>query len=232
MNVQFSAKGNRGEIWLYDQIGQSFFGEGISAKAFQQELAGLGKITSLNVRINSPGGDVFDGFAIYNQLVQHPAKIEVTVDGLAGSIASVIAMAASPGSLTMAKNALMMIHDPSGMAIGDESEMLRVAALLRTIKGNLVQTYADRTNGSEKEITQWMSDETWFTAKTAVQYGFADTIGAESVVTACFDLSQYKHVPDELRRRAQDAISQPNLNMRRQRLYEQGQRVAAVLRAA
>jgi ATP-dependent protease ClpP protease subunit len=232
MNVQFSAKGNRGEIWLYDKIGQSFFGEGISAKAFQQELAGLGKITNLNVRINSPGGDVFDGFAIYNQLVQHPANIEVTVDGLAGSIASVIAMAAAPGALKMAKNALMMIHDPSGMAIGDESEMLRVAALLRTIKGNLVQTYIDRTNGNENQITQWMSDETWFTAEMAVQHGFADTIGVESAVTACFDLSRYKHVPDELRRRAQDAISQPNLNMRRQRLYEKGQRVAAVLRAA
>jgi len=228
MNVQFSAKGSRGEIWLYDQIGQSFWGDGISAKAFQKELAALGKVSTISLRINSPGGDVFDGFAIYNQLAQHPAAIEVTVDGLAASIASIIAMAADPGKLSMAKNAMMMIHDPSGMALGGESEMLRVAALLKTIKGNLVETYVDRTGAKSADVESWMSDETWFTAESALQHGFADSLTTESAVTACFDVRNFRNVPEKLRLRMQQATAQPVLDMRRQRLHDQQRRAEAL----
>lgn len=232
MKVQFSAKGSRGEIWLYDQIGQSFWGDGISAKAFQKELSALGKVNTINLRINSPGGDVFDGFAIYNQLAQHPASIEVNVDGVAASIASIIAMAADPGKLSMAKNAMMMIHDPNGFAAGGESEMLRVAALLKTIKSNLAQTYIDRTGNKLSTVDQWMSDETWFTAEEAMRHGFADAITAESAVTACFDASSFRNVPESLKKRLQAAIDQPGLaNLRRQRIHEQSQRVAALCRA-
>lgn len=231
MNVQFSAKGSRGEIWLYDQIGQSFWGDGISAKAFQKELSALGKVSTINLRINSPGGDVFDGFAIYNQLVQHPASIEVNVDGVAASIASIIAMAADPGKLTMAKNAMMMIHDPNGFAAGGESEMLRVAALLKTIKSNLVETYVDRTGNQRGAVDEWMSAETWFTAEEAMQHGFADALAAESAVTACFDAKSFRNVPDALKRRMQAAVERPSLsNLRRQRLHEQAQRHAAICR--
>lgn len=229
MNVQFSAKGARGEIWLYDQIGQSFWGDGISAKQFQKDLSALGKVTSINVRINSPGGDVFDGFAIYNQLKQHPASIEVTVDGVAASIASIIAMAADPGKLSMAKNSLMMIHNPSGFAAGGEDEMLRVAALLKTIKGNLAETYVDRTGNKKASVETWMSDETWFTAEAALQHGFADSVGAASAVTACFDFRNFRNVPDALKRRMQDSVAQPGLDLRRERLSDQQRRVAAIL---
>ena len=186
MNVQFQAKGSRGEIWLYDAIGSNFFGDGITAKTFQQELARLGKVGTINLHINSPGGDVFDGFAIYNQLAQHPARIEVDVDGVAASIASIIAMAGD--EIRVAKNASIMIHNPRGFAAGEESEMQRVAGLLRTIKGNLVDTYRDRTGNPADKIASWMDDETWFTAEAALENGFATSVTRETTVTACFDL--------------------------------------------
>ena len=200
MNVQFTAKGSQGEVWLYDQIGQSFWGDGISAKSFQKELSALGKVTSITVRINSPGGDVFDGFAIYNQLKSHPAKVVVDVDGLAASIASVIAMAGD--EIRVASNAMIMIHNPHGMAVGDADEMLRVAALLEQVKGSLADTYAGRTKQPLDKLKAWMDDETWMAADTAVQYGFADGVTNEQPVSACWRLDPYKKVPEQLRARA------------------------------
>lgn len=231
MTVEFKARGSRGEIWLYDQIGASFWGDGITAKAFQKELAALGKVTTINVRINSPGGDVFDGFAIYNQLVQHPAAIEVDVDGVAASIASIIAMAADAGKLRMAKNAMMMIHDPQGGAYGDETELQRVAALLRTVKGNLAETYVDRTGAKRADVDAWMSEETWFTAEAAIERGFADAVTQESQVLAVFDPKAFRNVPEKLRQRLQASVPQPALDLRRLKINEQQRRVAALLGA-
>ena len=233
MTVEFRAKASNGEIWLYDQIGQSMWGDGISAKAFQKELSAMGRVTNISVRINSPGGDVFDGFAIYSQLQQHPANISVSVDGVAASIASIIAMAAGKGRLAMAKNALMMVHDPSGVAIGGESEMMRVASLLRTIKGNLADTYVSRTGNKRTAVDAWMADETWFTAESAIQNGFADVMTAESTVTACFDPSPFRNVPDWLKRQMKDSANEkrPAMELWRERIAEQRKRVAAVCRA-
>ena len=199
MTTEFKARGTTGEIWLYDQIGESFWGDGISAKAFQKELTGLGKVNTINLRINSPGGDVFDGLAIYNQLKSHPARIVVDVDGLAASIASIIAM--SGDEIRMAGNSMMMIHNPHGMAIGDSTEMNRVAALLNQVKGNLADTYAARTGKLRAEIETWMNDETWLTADAAVQHGFADMVTQEQRVAASFEmLAHFRNVPAALRK--------------------------------
>jgi ATP-dependent Clp protease protease subunit len=226
-NVKFEAKGNRGEIWLYDSIGESYFG-GISAKSFQKDLAGLGRVSTINLRINSPGGDVFDGLAIYNLLKAHPAQIVVDVDGLAASIASVIAMAGSSGSIRMAANAMLMIHDPHGVAVGSSSEMQRVATLLDQVKVNLADTYAKRTGQPRATIDGWMSDETWFTSDAAMQAGFADSIAAEQKVAAHFDLSAYRNVPQQLKRRiaAQTVTRSPANDIARVRLAEQDRRLA------
>ncbi len=210
MNVEFKAAGSRGEIWLYDQIGESFWGDGISAKTFQKELSALGRVTTLNVRINSPGGDVFDGLAIYNQLKTHPARVVVDVDGLAASIASVIAMAGD--EVRMAANSMMMIHNPHGMAVGDANEMQRVAALLQQVKGSLSDTYAARTGQQKDQLNAWMDDETWMSAETAVQYGFADAVTDAQQVSASFNLlKNFRNVPDALRRRM-DAGARPMLD--------------------
>lgn len=224
MTVKFQARGSRGEIWLYDQIGASFWGDGITAKTFQKDLAALGKVTNIDLRINSPGGDVFEGFAIFNQLAQHPANIDVYVDGVAASIASVIAMAGN--SIRMAKNSMMMIHNPQGVAIGDEREMDRVKSLLQQVKSNLTTTYVDRTGNKAADVQEWMDEETWFSAETAVENGFADSVIAEQAVSACFDLSPFRNAPQSLKDRMRNAIYTPALDIRRARITEQHRRAA------
>jgi ATP-dependent Clp protease protease subunit len=226
MNVEFKAAGTRGEIWLYDQIGESFWGEGISAKTFQKELAGLGKVNTINVRINSPGGDVFDGLAIYNQLKIHPARVVVDIDGLAASIASVIAMAGD--EIRMASNSMMMIHNPHGMAMGDSGEMQRVAALLNQVKGTLSDTYAARTKQGKAALDGWMDEETWMTADTAVQYGFADSITDAQQVSARFSLlNHYRNVPALLRKRPENE-TRPAADMASVRIQQQAARLRAL----
>ncbi len=177
------------EVFIYDEIGGGFFGGGITAKRFADDLKALGHVTTLNVRMNSPGGDVFDGLAIYNTLKRHPANVIVDVDGMALSIASVIAMAGN--QINMAKNAMMMIHDPWGIAAGTAEDLRRQADLMDTVKGNLVTTYADRTKNSAGDIEEMMSAETWLTAADAVQQGFADAITTELQMAARFDLSRF-----------------------------------------
>lgn len=226
MTVKFQARGSRGEIWLYDQVGASFWGDGVTAKSFQKDLTALGKVTAIDLRINSPGGDVFDGFAIYNMLAQHPATIDVHVDGVAASIASIIAMAGN--SIRMAKNSMMMIHNPQGVAIGDENEMDRVKALLRQVKSNLTQTYVDRTGNKAADVEAWMNDETWLTAEAAIERGFADRIVEAQAVAACFDLSPFRNVPQALKERMQNRIATPELDVRRARIADQQRRVAAL----
>ena len=230
MTIKFQAKGNRGEIWIYDPIGEDFWSGGVSAKQFQKELSGLGNVTTINVRINSPGGDVFDGFAIYNQLMAHPADIEVDVDGVAASIASIVAMAGN--TIRMAKNSMMMIHNPQGIAVGDANEMERVKALLEQVKGNLITTYVDRTGNSKTDVSAWMDDETWFTAEAAVERGFADVVTNDSKVAACFDLSRFRNVPQTLRERLTAAVPKPALDIHRARIARVRQVIAAGAAAA
>jgi ATP-dependent Clp protease protease subunit len=220
MTVEFKAKGTRGEIWLYDQIGASMWGDGISAKSFQRELSALGKVSTINLRINSPGGDVFDGTTIYNLLKSHPATIEVDIDGIAASIASVIAMCGD--KIRIAANAMMMIHEPQGGAFGDASEMRRMAAVLEQVRGNLVNTYAMRTGQPVDKLNSWLADETWMTAESAVELGFADLITQEQQVTASVDLRRaYKHVPASLQA---SAAARSSADILRVRLQQQALR--------
>jgi ATP-dependent Clp protease, protease subunit len=201
-NIRFENRGGkRGEIWLYDQVGEGFFG-GMSAKQFADELQKMGPVETINLRINSPGGSVFDGLAIYNQLKRHPARLEVDVDGLAASIASVIAMAGD--EIRMADNAMMMIHDPHGMSAGDADDMRKTADLLDQVKVSIIDTYAKRTRAKSADLAKWMADETWFGAADAIAAGFADKVTDAQQVAACygFDLAQFKNVPQPILARA------------------------------
>lgn len=221
-NIKFVNRSSKtGEIWLYDTVGEGFFG-GMSAKQFSDELKGLGAVDTINLRINSPGGSVFDGVAIYNQLLRHPAKIVVDVDGIAASIASVIAMAGD--DIRMADNAMMMIHDPSGVSMGDANDMRKTANLLDQIKNTIVDTYEKRTRAAVATIEKWMADETWFGAEDALSNGFADSITAGQQVSACygFDLTQYKNAPVAMTNRA---TGYPQKDMRAVRLRNQEIRV-------
>jgi len=203
-NIRFINKGKTGEIWLYDQVGEGWFG-GMSAKTFVAEMQKLGKVDTINLHSNSPGGSVFDGVAIYNSLKSHPARIEVDIDGVAASIASLISMAGN--EIRIAENAMMMIHDPMGVAIGTAEDMRKTAELLDQIKGVIAATYAKRTGKKEADVMALMAEETWMTAAEAQDMGFADLVTAEQKIAACsgFDFSNFRRTPAQLTGRARHA---------------------------
>lgn len=193
--------GKRGEIYLYESIGEGWYG-GITAKDFAAMVKDLGTVSALDIYINSPGGSVFDGIAIYNQIKRHPANEKVVhVDGIAASIASIIAMAGT--DIRIADNGTMMIHDPWGMSIGTAEEMRKVADSLDKIRSTLLDTYVARTGGDRQQISDWMAAETWMNAEEAVANGFANSTSGEKAMKAEFPmLANFKNLPDEIRRQA------------------------------
>lgn len=165
------------ELWIYDEIGFSFWDEGVTAAGFAKDLAQL-KGKRLTLRVNSPGGDVFDGLAIKNLLADHGARITAKVDGLAASIASVIVMAAD--EVVMGANSQMMIHDASGFAMGNSDDMLDMANLLDMISDNISTVYAARAGGEPKDWRKVMKGEKWYTADEAVEAGLADRVAVRA----------------------------------------------------
>ena len=165
------ARGSKAEIYLYGIIGETWFEEGVGAKQVAEDLKKLGNVKAIDVRINSEGGDVFQGMTIYSLLTQHGAKITVYVDGLAASAASFIAMAGS--EINISEAAFMMVHNARGGVWGEADDMRRRADLLDTVTGQIRDIYVARTDKTEAQIKAWMDAETWFTGKEAVENGFA-----------------------------------------------------------
>ena len=156
------------QIDIYGDIGESMWDDSISAldvKTLLNDMEG-----DITVRINSGGGSVFDGFAIYNLLDQHEGEIHVKIDALAASAASVVAMAGD--TVEMAGNALFMMHNPWTMALGESKDMIKTAELLDKIRDSIVTTYQKRTNLGTGEISDMMDAETWLSADEAVENGF------------------------------------------------------------
>lgn len=159
-------------IAIYDEIG--FWG--VTASDFVNELKGV-SAQNIQLSINSPGGDVFDGLAILNSLRQHPATVNVVIDGVAASAASFIAMAGD--SVKIAPQAMMMIHDASGLVMGNAQDMQEMAALLEKTSDNIASVYAQRAGGTQEEWRTAMKAETWYTDQEAVDAGLADEILSE-----------------------------------------------------
>ena len=147
----------------------------------------------VTVRIDSPGGDVFAGFAIYNQLVQHDGKVTVYVDGAAASAASIIAMAGD--EVYLPETSVMMIHDPWTMAIGDSSDMKKTAELLDTIKDAIIPAYTAKTGLETEKISDMMSEETWLTGAQAAQMGFGTLIEGGKQTASNFERPWIKNAP-------------------------------------
>lgn len=190
-----------GELQLYGEIAnETWEGDEITPKDFKKDLDNLGDISTLNVYINSPGGDVFAGQAIHSMLKRHKAKVNVYVDGLAASIASVVAMAGD--KVIMPKNAMMMIHNPWCMAWGNSADFRKVADDLDKISESIKEAYMSKaTELSLDDITEIMDEETWLTADDCMTYGFADEIDESKSVAACIDgkyAKNYKNVPQEI----------------------------------
>lgn len=191
---EIKAAEKNAEIYLYDEIG-GMFGEN-TAKGFAEDMKRIKDVSAIDIYINSPGGNVFDGVAIYNQLRRHKAVKRVHVDGIAASIASVIAMAGD--EIEMAANAMMMIHDPWTGVMGNADELEKAADTLRRIQVVIQDTYVARTGQKAEDVAAMMAEETWFGAEDAVDMGFADSITESVDMAACakFDFSNFKHPPN------------------------------------
>lgn len=179
---------------------------GVSAKSFLNDLKGV-KGDTVDIEINSPGGDVFAGLAIYNGLRHSGKTINVKVLGLAASAASLIAMAGD--SIEMPENAFLMIHNPWSFAMGDANEMRATADVLDKIGTGLVATYAKRTGKSEEEIKSLLDAETWMTAQEAVDAGFATKVTAAAQVKASFELER---LPENVRAAYQAHQDAPDID--------------------
>lgn len=181
------------EIFIYGSIGESFFEESVDAKSVIDMLADAGDLTDITVRINSPGGSVWDGFSIYNALKLHRGRVSVQIDGLAASIASVIAMAADPGKLSMGEGAMLMIHDPWQLVAGNASELRKAADVLDKVGDGLVQAYVSRSGMPEADVRNYMAGETWFTAAEAIDLKLADESFEQEKIAACADSAIFAH---------------------------------------
>lgn len=188
---------NTGEVMIYGPIGEDYFGEGISGKTFAKELKALGNVRTIDLRVDSPGGSVTDARTIYTLLAEHPAKVNVFIDGYAASAASFISMAGD--EISIAEGGFFMIHEARGVARGTADDMARAATLLKTISDTIAQTYVARTGQSKAQVAKWMAAETWFTGAEAVAAGFATKLMENKRITACAYPSEFKNLPIALR---------------------------------
>lgn len=165
-------------VAIHDEVGDF----GVTAQDFIRDVGAIDG--DLELHLSTPGGEVFDGLAIYSALKQRSGTVTVVVDSLAASIGSVIAMAASPGQLTIMPNASMMIHDASGFCSGTQRDMADMARLLDSMSGNIASIYAARAGKSADHWRAAMLDETWYFGQQAVDAGLADrVVGVASRVT-------------------------------------------------
>ena len=203
--IQAKAGEDLAEIYIYDEIG--YFG--VTASDFVRDLRNVTQST-ITLHLNTPGGEVFDGIAIYNSLKAHKATINVIVDGLAASIGSVIAMAGD--KVSMAPHSKMMIHEAMALAIGNSSDMLKMAERLDATSQNIADIYAEKAGGDASDWRASMKAETWYTDQEAVSAGLADEISrsdSENNTLQVFDLSIFRNVPGSAPAEPQVAITPP-----------------------
>lgn len=232
---QSETKTNSAEIMIYGTIGSSWWDESVSAAQFGRDLKALGNdIDEITVRINSTGGSVYDGLSIRSQLKSHKAVVTVIVDGLAASIASIIAMGAD--KIIMAKGSNMMIHNPMASAFGEAKDLRDTADFLDKIRDSLVSVYEDKTGLSKDELVDLLDAETWMSAEEAVENGFADEVEGQLEVTAkmagtiavfngiSMDVSNYNNIPERLLNMAPPSISFKPKPIAQTKPIQQGER--------
>lgn len=190
---RIEAKAESTDVYIYDEISWI----GISAEQFVKEINMI-KSPLINLHLNTPGGNVFDGVTIANALKQHPAKVTTYIDGIAASIGSIIAL--SGDTIKMADNGFIMIHNPFMVAVGDSEELRQAADVLDKIKGNLIKAYVNRTGKSEQQVIDWLDAETWFTAEEALDNGFIDEIIGGSKTNNSYDMTIFDNPPEALLR--------------------------------
>jgi ATP-dependent Clp endopeptidase proteolytic subunit ClpP len=192
MAARIRAEAGTTRVDIFDDVGSDGWGGGLSAADFAAKLAGVkGPLT---VGINSAGGDVFDGLAIYNAVNSYAGPVTTVVDGLAASIASVIMQAGQ--ARVVSPGGMVMVHDAFGACLGNEAEMTAMAKTLAKVSDNLASVYAKRCGGTAQQWRQVMRAESWYTADEALAAGLADRVGTgTAVLPAGLDLAAYSAVP-------------------------------------
>ena len=180
------------DLTVYGYIEDAaFWDDEVGAKQFREALDAHKGVRRINVRINSGGGSAFAGIAMHSMLQAHPAEVLVTVEGLAGSAASLVAMA---GHLTMARGAMLMIHNPAALAMGEADDLRKTAEALDKIRDSLVAIYEAKTGKTPDDLRALLDAETWLTADEAVAEGFADEVAGKVEAIAKGDAIFYAAV--------------------------------------
>lgn len=177
-NLEPSADGETLDVSIFGEIDGGFFSDGVASNAIAEQLKAHAQAKRINVRINSVGGDAFGGIAIYNLLRGHGAEVVATVDGIAASAASIIAMA---GRTVMGRGSMMMIHDPWAIVAGGADDLRQKADVLDKLRDSLVSVYQAKTGKKPGELRALLKAETWMTAEEAKAAGFADEIADKKI---------------------------------------------------
>jgi ATP-dependent Clp protease protease subunit len=211
MSLRFTidAKAETAELFIYDDIGFSLFSDGVTAKAVADTLKDMKSVKNLTVRINSYGGDVFEGLAIKSQLASSGKHITMKIDGIAASIASVIAMAGN--EIHLADGGFIMIHDAWTGAVGNAEDLRKQADTLDKVSGEIAGIYAKRTKSGEDEMRKLMKEETWLTAGVALEKGFITAIGEPMNMAAKIDPTKFKYrnIPQALLQTVEEQVEVP-----------------------
>lgn len=213
---QMKATNNVAQIDIFgDIVSEKWFDEETSATSFRDALKELGDVSTINLSINSGGGSVFDGIAIYNMLKSHKATVNVYVEGLAASIASVIAMAGD--TITMRSGSMMMVHMPWTLSQGNAEEMRKTADTLEKTGDSIVDIYSERTGIPSDEIRNIMNEETWLSAEEAVEQGWATKLDQKEAVMNSVPkeiLGRFSNVPKNVLDRVEKkTLSQDRLDL-------------------
>lgn len=213
---QMKATNNVAQIDIFgDIVSEKWFDEETSATSFRDALKELGDVSTINLSINSGGGSVFDGIAIYNMLKSHKATVNVYIEGLAASIASVIAMAGD--TITMRSGSMMMVHMPWTLSQGNAEEMRKTADTLEKTGDSIVDIYSERTGLTSDDIRNIMNDETWLSAEEAVEQGWATKLDKKEAVMNSVSkeiLGRFSNVPKNVLARVEKkTLSQDRLDL-------------------
>jgi ATP-dependent Clp protease protease subunit len=220
-DMKMSANNNSSaDIFIYGDIVSYQWDEtDTSASSFKNDLDNLGDISNINLYVNSPGGSVFEGVAIHNMLKRHKAKVNVHVDGLAASIASVIAMAGD--TIHMPRNSMLMIHNAWTFTWGNSAELRKAADDLERINQSAIQSYLQKAGSklTEDKVKELMDAETWLSADEALQYGLCDVVLEANKMAASISedfISKYKNIPKQLITQQNTMISATEMAKRQQ----------------
>jgi HK97 family phage major capsid protein/ATP-dependent Clp endopeptidase proteolytic subunit ClpP len=207
---------NEAEILLYDQIGMSFWGDGVTAKQIKAELDKMEKVSRIVLRVNSPGGDVFEGSAIYDLLSQSETPVDVIVDGICASAAFTVTMAGR--KIAIGEAGMMMLHNARGGAFGEADDMRHTAEILEKINAQMAGIYAKRSGKSVEDVVALMNAETWLNPQEAVEMGFADSVieaperdkdDVAAKMVAALDVTKFRNLPESLKLRVAALATSP-----------------------